>query len=396
MNRSIVAVVRAHNYDKAEIRSAVAAALAKLGGVAALVKPKAKVFVKINHLSPPSLPERGIITHPEVTAAVLTLLQDVTPHITVGDDLHPSTPDGFEVSGYRAMCQYLGVRLINLREEGFRRVNAPGEILKGIYLAHSLLEADVIVNLPKLKTHSLTLFTGAVKNMYGVIPGGLRVIYHGQHKDPSEFSRLLVDVFAAARPHLTIMDGVLAMEGAGPANGRLRELGVIIASQDAVALDAVASRIIGIEPSAVGTTRYACERGLGISSLDGIEVVGTPVGSVAVSDFRLPPIPAGEIVGHAPRFLTQWITRQLAVRPHVVLKRCVGCAACARICPTGAATVTGGKARIDRRTCIRCMCCHEVCRFDAVSLRRSFLGRLLHPTIRAGRRTRPHRHTSST
>jgi len=391
MNRSVVAVKRAHSYDEAEVRSAVAAALTSIGGLPALVRPGSKVFVKVNHLSPPSAPERGIITHPSFTTAVLTLLKEITPHIAVGDDLHPSTPDGFDVSGYRALCERLGVELINLREVGFKRVDSPGEVLNEIYIAQALLEADVVVNLPKLKTHSLTLLTGALKNLYGAIPGGLRVAYHGQHKDPSEFNRLLVDIFAAARPDLTIMDGIVAMEGAGPANGPVRELGVILASQDAVAVDAVASRIIGLDPHEVGTTRYATERGLGVSSPEEIDIVGVPIESVAVSGFKLPPIQAAKIVGHAPRWVTRWVTRQLVVRPRVVGKRCVGCGACARICPTGAATVVGGKAQINRQTCIRCMCCHEVCRFDAIALRRSFLGELLRPVHQARRRARRRR-----
>jgi len=391
MNRSVVAVKRAHSYDEAEVRSAVAAALTSIGGLPALVPPGSKVFVKVNHLSPPSAPERGIITHPSFTTAVLTLLKEITPHIAVGDDLHPSTPDGFDVSGYRALCERLGVELINLREVGFKRVDSPGEVLNEIYIAQALLEADVVVNLPKLKTHSLTLLTGAVKNLYGAIPGGLRVAYHGQHKDPSEFNRLLVDIFAAARPDLTIMDGIVAMEGAGPANGPVRELGVILASQDAVAVDAVASRIIGLDPHEVGTTRYATERGLGVSSPEEIDIVGVPIESVAVSGFKLPPVQAAKIVGHAPRWVTRWVTRQLVVRPRVVGKRCVGCGACARICPTGAATVVGGKAQINRQTCIRCMCCHEVCRFDAIALRRSFLGELLRPMLQARRRARRRR-----
>lgn len=388
MSRATVALKRVRRYDEAEIRSRVAEALAEIGGLPAIVAPGARVFVKINHLSPPSPPERGIVTHPTFTAAVLTLLKEITPRITVGDDLNPSTPDGFEVSGYRAMCERVGVELVNLREVGFERVELAGEALKETYFARALLEADVVVNLPKLKTHSLTLFTGAVKNMYGVIPGGLRVTYHGQHKNPAQFNQLLVDIFAAARPHLTIMDGIAAMEGAGPANGSVRELGVVLASRDAVAVDAVACRIIGLEPSSVATTRYAHARGAGAGDLDQIEVVGEPIASVGVTDFRLPPLPAGEIVGRAPRFLTSFVTRQLVVRPRVVPRACVGCGACARICPTGAATVVGGKARIDRRMCIRCMCCHEVCRFDAIALRRSAVGELVQPLVRTRRRAR--------
>ncbi len=391
MNQAVVAVRRAHSYDESETRSAVAAVLADIGGLPAIVRPRAKVFVKVNHLSPPSPPERGIITHPSFTASVLTFLKEITPHITVGDDLHPSTPDGFEVSGHRTVCDRLGVRLVNLRETGFVRVPWNGAVLKEFYLAREVVEADVIVNLPKLKTHSLTLFTGAVKNLYGTIPGGLRVAFHGQYKNPPEFNQVLVDIFAAARPHLTIMDGIVAMEGPGPANGALRDLGVVLASKDAVAVDAVASRIIGLEPLAVGTTRYATGLGLGVSSSDEIQVVGVPIASVAVPRFKLPPIQAGEIVGRAPRFLARWVTRQLTVHPRVVARQCVGCAACAQICPTGAATVVRGRARVTRQTCIRCMCCHEVCRFRAIALRRSVLGQVVRPFLRAGRRARRRR-----
>lgn len=383
-----VAVERAAAYEEPVLSRAAAAALDALGGLETSLRGGARGFVKINHLSPPSPPERGIISHPQFTAAVLSILKELTPHLTVGDDLHPSTPDGYEVSGYRSLCARLGVRLVNLRETGFVRVRTEGRVLKEVYLAREAVEADFVVNLPKLKTHSLTLFTGAVKNLYGAIPGGLRTAYHGQYKNPEEFNQVLVDIFAAARPGLTVMDGVVAMEGAGPANGTLREVGVILASRDAVAVDAVASRVIGLDPLEVSTTRYSHERGLGVGDLSQIEVVGESIPTVAVSDFKLPPIPAGEIVGRAPRFLTRFITRQLVARPRVAVRNCVGCGACARICPTGAATVAQGKARIDRRTCIRCMCCHEACRFNAITLQRSVPGRVLRPLVRARRRAR--------
>ncbi|QAA77212.1 MAG: hypothetical protein BIP78_1446 [Candidatus Bipolaricaulis sibiricus] len=386
-NRTVVSIRRAQSYAAAELGPAVAAALADLGGLSPIVPRGAKVFVKVNHLSPPSPPERGIVTHPALTAAVLTLLTEITPRITVGDDLHASTPDGFEVSGYRAMCERLGVELVNLRELGFTRIACNGVVLKEVYLARAAVEADVVINLPKLKTHSLTLFTGAVKNMYGAIPGGLRVAFHGQFKNPQEFNQVLVDIFAAASPHLTIMDGVAAMEGAGPANGSVRTVGAIVASRDGVAVDAVACQIIGLDPLAVGTTRYAHHRHVGVA--DAIEIVGDPIATVAVPDFRLPPLPAGAIVGRAPRFLTRFITSQISARPRVVPRACIGCGACARICPTGAATVTDGTAAINRRTCIRCMCCHEVCRFSAIALGGSALSGLIRPLLRAGRRARP-------
>lgn len=387
--KPVVWLGRAAAYQEQELRVAVESALDALGGLEGLIGRGSRVFVKVNHLSPPSPPERAIVTHPAFAAAVLELLKDLTPHLTVGDDLHPSPEDAYAVSGYREVCRKLGVRLVNLRETGFVRVPVNGVVLKEAYLAREALEADLVVNLPKLKTHSLTLFTGAVKNLYGLLPGGLRIAYHGEHKDPEAFNQLLVDVYGAVRPALTVMDGVVAMEGAGPANGRPRPLGVVLAGRDGVAVDAVACRLIGLDPLAVRTTRYAHDRGLGVGDLAQIEVRGERLESMVVEDFELPPFPAGEIVGRAPRFLTRWATSQLVVRPVAVRRACVGCGACARVCPTGAATVVGGKARIDRRTCIRCMCCHEACRYGAIALRRPALGWVLRPVLRRPRRSRP-------
>lgn len=368
MGKAQVVVVRASDYELGSVRPAVEQALDLIGGLESVVRPGARVFVKINHLPPPSPPERGIITHPKLAEAMLILLRDITPHITIGDDIHLANPDGFTVSGYRDLCRRLSVELLNLRERGFVRIPCAGVILREVFLARAVAEADVLINLPKLKTHSLTLFTGAVKNMYGAIPAGLRTRYHGEYPKPTEFSQLLVDIFSVAKPHLTVMDGIVAMEGAGPANGALRSLGVVLASRDAVAVDAVASWIIGIDPFRVGTTKAANERGLGVGNLQGIEVLGEPI--EAVPDFHLPPITAGEIVGRFPRAFTGFVTRRLRSQPKVIIKRCVGCGACAAACPTEAAQLRSGKARIDRRRCIQCMCCHEACRFGAITLSR--------------------------
>lgn len=380
-----VAIARAAGYGSGSVDAAVKEAVSLIGGVEAVVRPGDHVFVKVNHLPPPSPPERGIITHPRFAEAVLKLLLEVTPHVIVGDDLR-SDSKGFGVSGYRQVCARLGVRLLNLPELGFQKVRCDGVILKEVFVARALLEADVVVDLPKLKTHSLTLFTGAVKNFYGVIPAGLRVQYHGRYKNIEEFGQVLVDIFSLVRPGLTVMDGIVAMEGNGPANGRLRELGLVIAGRDAVAVDAVATQVIGLDPMAVATTRFAHARGLGVGDLAKIEVCGERLEDVAVGDYALPSTAAARMLDRLPRPLAALITRQLASRPRVVQARCMGCGACVTVCPTGAARLQDGKAWIDRRHCIRCMCCHEACRYDAVVLARPALGAALQAFMDAFRR----------
>lgn len=372
MAKSKVAVVRAQNYEVFQLRVAMEKALGLLGGLESFVPRGAKVFVKVNLLPPPSPPERGIITHPAFTEAFLTLLKEITPHIVVGDDVHESR--SFEVGGYKEMCGRLGVELLNLRERGFEEVKLDGGVLRSVFIAKAVREAEVVVNLPKLKTHALTTFTGAIKNFYGVIPTGVRTALHGEHPHPAEFSQVLVDIFSLVRPALTLMDGIVAMEGPGPANGTPRQLGLILASNDAVAVDAVAQTIIGLEPLRVWTTYHAHTRGLGVGDLREIEILGESLEAVRVKDFRLPPA-AGEMMGRFPPRVTRWATRHLQAQPVVVQARCVGCGACVRACPTGAAQFRGKKAWIDKRKCIRCMCCHEACRYNAIELQVDFLGR---------------------
>jgi uncharacterized protein (DUF362 family)/Pyruvate/2-oxoacid:ferredoxin oxidoreductase delta subunit len=386
MNRSKVAIVKANEYDDSHIRAAIETGLAQIGEWKSLFEPGARVFVKINHLSPPSTPERGIITHPVFARAVLGLLKDTGASITVGDDIQAYGEDGFAVSGFRRMCEEVGVDLVNLKEKGFVELRCDGERLKTLHLSRVVHEADIIVNLPKLKTHSLTLFTGGVKNFYGVIPVGRRTQFHGEHNRLEDFSQVLVDIFSMAKPHLTIMDAVDAMEGEGPGSGSVRRLGLILLSKDAVSVDAVASRLIGVDPGRVLTTRFAHERGLGVGELASIDVVGEQIESVSVPDFILPASGSARLVGGMPRFLVQFLTARLAVRPRVIKPNCVACRACERACPVAAIAVVQGKARVNRRTCIRCMCCHEVCRYGAIAPARSLLGAIIHGVMNAGRK----------
>ncbi|RLC67153.1 MAG: hypothetical protein DRH97_05295, partial [Chloroflexi bacterium] len=204
-NSARVSIVRADDYDLPRLVPAIQRSIELIGGLETIIKSGDRVFVTINHLPPPSPPERGIVTHPVFAEAVLELLKKAGAEITGGDEIETAPVDGFSISGFRQMCQRAGVRLTNLREEGFDARECNGLLLKEIYLSKAALEADVIVNLPKLKTHSLTVFTGGIKNMYGTIPGSLRRRLHGEYPDSEDFSRMLTDIFSAIRPQLTLM-----------------------------------------------------------------------------------------------------------------------------------------------------------------------------------------------
>jgi len=382
MEKTKVSIVKLVDYQSESTLAALKRSLNLLGGLEKFIKTGSRVFVKINHLSPPSPPEKAIVTHPFFTGEVLRLLKEFNLKITVGDDIQSDAKkDGFLISGYRQVCNELGIRLVNLKKNGFRAVECKGEVLKKVYISPPVLEADFIINLPKLKTHSFTAFTGAVKNMFGIIPLGLRLDYHRQYIKNELFSQMLVDIFSCAPPHLTLMDGVIAMEGEGPSAGNLVNAGLILASQDAVAVDAVASKVIGFNPLDIYTTLFAHERGLGVGKMENIEIMGENIHDVELRNFKKSALAVGLLRRKIPSLLYAYIQSQLTFIPEVVSSRCNACMECINICPCNAAKLVQDSSWIDEGLCIHCMCCHEVCRFRAIKLKQSFMGKVTRAVI---------------
>jgi len=170
------------------------------------------------------------------------------------------------------------------------------------------------------------------------------------------------------------------MEGEGPSAGAPKNVGLILASTDAVALDTVAAEIIGLSPKKVITIENAHERGLGIGEIEKITTLGIDIQSVRVKDFKQSSIAVGLIRKKIPAFLHAFIQNQFVLIPEVIKKKCTACKECVDICPAGAVSLCDDKARIDKSLCIHCMCCHEVCRFHAIRLKQKFLGGLIRRT----------------
>jgi uncharacterized protein (DUF362 family)/NAD-dependent dihydropyrimidine dehydrogenase PreA subunit len=384
---SIVSIVKAKDYNYTDVYKAIENGLKLIGGLEKIVKRSDNVFVKINHLPPPSPPERGIVTHPVFVKAVVDILKTTGANISVGDDIDTElagqndleATDGFSISGIRQVCHESGVTLCNLRESGFVETACNGVMLDKVYVARTALEADVIVNLPKLKTHALAIYTGGIKNMFGAIPKGQRLRYHDKYRQIDDFNQVLIDVFSAMKPGLTIIDGIIAMEGMGPAAGGLKNLGIILASQDTVALDAVAMKITGLEPQSNLITNLADERGLGISNLENIDIVGESLSDVTVTDFKYPDTQqiSRIFMRRAPKFLTTFLNNLSVVKPRVISKLCIGCLECKKTCPANAISIVHEKAFINHRVCIMCYCCHEACRSDAIIVKQVVYKRII-------------------
>ena len=361
-----VSIVRCKTYAPEEVQPQVARAFDLLGGISSFVKKGENVLVKPNMLSG-SLPERGTNTHIEVVRAVVKLVKQCEAIPVIGDNPGGSvnTKDAYRSSGMSSIADEEGVALAEVRDV---------KMVRGIPIASYFFECDKIISLPKMKTHNLTILTGAIKNMYGAISGLNKTELHKRFPKVEEFVNVLIDVFEAVRPHLVLMDGVIAMDGDGPAAGTLKSAGLLIAGQDNVAVDSVFSHLIGVNPFDILTTKEAHRRGLGEIELENIEIMGEKIEEVFVKGFKLP---RSSIVMRLPGPLVKGLAGLVKFGPYINEGLCKKCRICAESCPVSAITIGERQSVIDFHKCIRCMCCNEVCPYSAVELRRNILARAL-------------------
>jgi uncharacterized protein (DUF362 family)/NAD-dependent dihydropyrimidine dehydrogenase PreA subunit len=329
-----------------------------------------RVLLKPNLLSAKD-PMRAVTTHPNLVEAVAAEVREAGGTPFVGD-----SPGGairgikriWINTGMKEMAARAGIELVSFEAAGSRAVES-GDYT--FYIAKPALEADVVINLAKLKTHSLTLLTCAVKNMFGTIPGFRKGEQHKLFPKPPEFADMLVALYRVMKPALTIVDAVMAMEGNGPSSGRPFELGLLLAGTDAVAIDTVAGDIIGYPEGFIDTTRIAAAQGLGTGTLDGIRITGDGAG-VKAEDFALPSNRAMQLI---PRPFVRLLAPLVWVKPVIDPARCTGCAFCAESCPVQTIHREGKVYRIDERDCIKCLCCHELCPETSIDIELSWLAK---------------------
>jgi len=234
----------------------------------ALIPADSKVVIKVNLSTPFAENAAASNTSPEILDAVCGKVRERTPHVVVGESngMRYDTEQAFEVSGYYPILEKHGVRAMNFSKDEW--VETGEELIRGWGLPRTLLEADVFITLPVLKTHATTVFTGALKNQFGCYPQHNRILLH------PNLDKVLVLINRLLKPRLAVMDGIIAMEGRGPINGRPRRYDTILASTDPVALDATAMRVIGIDPYTSRHVRWAAEGGLGKIAEADIEIDG--------------------------------------------------------------------------------------------------------------------------
>lgn len=322
-----------------------------------------RVLVKPNVLRQAG-PQEGITTHPAVLRAVVEKLEELGPaRIVVGDN-----PGLFNYGANEICFEKTGLMEAakgyyrNIGNEAVKMPFRP-DYMENVGVSREVLDADVVISLPKFKTHGLTVVTGAIKNSFGILPGAQKARIHKLSGGPKRFHEVIVDVFALRPPDLFIVDAVVAMEGNGPASPDLRDLGLMLASDNAVALDAVISRMMGLDPAKLGFMQKARAMGLGDFEEQKIEILGK---TSPIPGFKLPPL-GGEAIAGSPGIQELMIGRTL-LRPKADPDACTACGTCVDQCPVSALTMEDNLPVVDADTCITCFCCQELCPEKAIRL----------------------------
>lgn len=320
-----------------------------------------KILLKPNILADVA-PERAVTTHPQVFRAVAEYLQQRGAILFAGDSpaIH-NTAFGGKGCGIRAVCDELGIEWVDFMHDPVSR--------KGYKLARILDEVDYIFSLPKCKTHEFAYYTGAVKNLFGLMPGFNKALMHAKYPSRKTFAAMINDVFDLVRPHYAFMDAIIGMEGAGPQNGTPKHIGLLLGSRDCLALDLVMAQIIGYNPLDIPILSDGLKRRPDLNNINDIEIEGGTLKGFRVKQYKRIAIDRSyNFIYMGVRF--QRLLRRFDRRPVFNHDRCILCKKCVQICKADALKVKDGKIDFYDPNCIRCYCCHEVCPVNAIEIKR--------------------------
>jgi len=368
-----VAVQRVEGYDRGEVKAGLIRLLEPLGGMESYVGAGERVLVKPNLLSAKP-PEAAVTTHPELLRAVIELVQQAGGIALVGDSPgFGSARRVAERSGVLRVVEETGAQFVPFTETA--PVLGTGTF-RQFELARPYLEADRLINLPKLKTHEMMTMTCCVKNLFGAVVGTQKAAWHLKAgADKELFAEMLLEVYRLREPDLNIVDAIVAMEGNGPGSGDPCQVGLLLAGANAVAVDVIAAEIAGIPKRLLYLENGARRLALPGSDREQIRCCGLSVNEARCQPLRLPHL--SDVQFGLPGFLKNRLRNQFTSRPEVVSSKCELCGVCVRACPPAAIRVEGGRLRFDYRRCIRCFCCRELCPHAALRLKDGWLLHLI-------------------
>ncbi len=368
---------RDYNFDL--IKDLLKSEINELGGTASFIKEGDRVLIKPN-LVMVKTPERAATTHPYIVRAVAEIVKEAGGYPIIAD-----SPGGlfnevllksvYSASGMSEAAALSGARL-NYNTTTAERAFPNGVLMKKITVIDELLKADKVINISKLKTHGMMRMTGAVKNLFGTIPGTMKAEYHLNRPNAADFANALIDICLFAKPVLNIMDAVVGMEGNGPTGGTPRSIGVLMASENPFVIDIISAYLINIEISDIPVCVQAVKRGLGPKSIDEIKIIGDNIDNFVVSDFKAPKAKVINITEKLPQPIYRVLNDVLQPYPYFDYVKCVSCGNCEKNCPPHAIAMTDGKPIFNKNKCIRCFCCQELCPAVAIEIKRPILYRI--------------------
>jgi uncharacterized protein (DUF362 family)/Pyruvate/2-oxoacid:ferredoxin oxidoreductase delta subunit len=374
-----VSIARCTDYQYNNVEKSVFQCLDEIPVIKQKVKSKARVLVKVNLLRGNS-PEEAITTHPSVVEAIVRYLQGMGCSVIIGDS--PGSALNFnekllhavyKITGMLDVAQNTGCEL-NYDCSVIEVVNKAAKIAPNMQIIKVINDVDFVVSAAKLKTHAMMTYTGAVKNLFGVIPGRTKIDYHLKMNNTDNFAALLVDICEYVKPLFSVIDAVEGMEGDGPAAGDKRYVGLVIASENPYALDLAALQIIGISPMDVPIMREVKRRNIFSGNLENIKVEGVQLQEIKLNPFKYPVTHGVSAMGsRVPKFVENFVLNHMRPKPVFNDVTCISCGLCAESCPPKAINMLNGRPVVSVEKCIRCFCCHELCPQKAVQIDRNWL-----------------------
>ncbi|AKL97694.1 DUF362 domain-containing protein [Endomicrobium proavitum] len=368
-----ISLLKCDDYNR--VNSAVKESVHLLGGISSFIKPGEKILIKPNLLAPKE-PSKAVTTHPEAVKAVIQLVKSAGATPIVGDSPGGAVRDIknlWKVTGMEDICTREKVELVNFEAAGSKAFDIGDNNVKRVNFSNAVLNCDGIINVPKLKTHSLMAFTAGIKNLYGCVPGLMKVEYHKLASKNKDFAHLLANIylFLKNKIRFTIIDGVLAMEGNGPSSGEIRRLNVIAASADTALLDAVMLTSLRRD---ISKSEIFKKLMISKKDTDGAEIIGNARQDFNFENFKFPSLRKLDLM---PKPLIKILGKFLWVHPEINEDVCVKCMMCKKSCPANAIyKIESGYPRVEDKKCISCFCCHEMCPYKAVDFAKSFLAKI--------------------
>ncbi|MCX7821576.1 MAG: DUF362 domain-containing protein [Brevinematales bacterium] len=375
MAKTKVALIKCDEYNLKEVEKAINYAISLIGGFDRLRKKGKKVLLKPNILAGKE-PEYAVTTHPVVFEATIKIFLENGFEVAAGES-PPLEPLGIAAkkAGLLDVVEKYKIPFYEFKNP-IKISNPDGKLIKSFNISEEILNFDIIVSLPKLKTHAQMYYTGAMKNLFGCITGLQKPHFHLRFPDRDDFANMIVDLNLLLKPSLGIMDGIVAMEGKGPQGGTPKKVGLIATSFDILALDLVCAELIGYKYIDIPIIKNALERkNFFISSPEEIEIVGEKIENLKPSHFEKVKITSEVhfLQNKVPKPIINFINNITVPKPHFKHKVCIKCGKCISICPANALQFKNKNknkfVHIDYNKCIKCYCCDEICPVKAIELK---------------------------